>query len=179
MSYFNYFKKGAYDLKGDGNETLLTDLFTRIKIRDKALDVTTLYDKYDVPSGEKPEDIAFKHFGDSQYHWVILLTNNITDRYYGWPLSYQEFEQYVNDKYDNKPDATHHYERVQTSGRTTGQGPADYSHLIECQSTDEGAQSVSNWQYEDRIQDEKRQIKLLDPAFLQMFIEEFEKLTSE
>tara|TARA_B100000131_G_scaffold138035_1_gene134447 strand:+ start:69 stop:602 length:534 start_codon:yes stop_codon:yes gene_type:complete len=176
--YFSHFQKGYYDLKGDGNYKLLTDLFTRVKIRDKAFDVATLYDKYDVVSGEKPEDVAYKHFGNAQYHWVILLTNNITDRYYGWPLSNQEFESFLKDKYDN-PEAIHHYEKVQSSGRTTGQGPADYSHLIECQSTDVGAQAVSNREYEDRIQDEKRQIKLLDPAYLQIFVEEFEKLMSE
>ena len=51
--------------------------------------------------------------------------------------------------------------------------------LIECQSTDVGAQAVSNREYEDRLQDEKRQIKLLDPIYLQIFIEEFEKLMSE
>ena len=176
--YFSNLSQGYYDIKGDGNLKLLTDLFTRVKIRDKAFNVATLYDKYDVVSGEKPEDVAYRHFGNSQYHWVILLTNNITDRYYGWPLSEQEFEEYINNKYDNA-EAVHHYEKVQSSGRTTGQGPADYSHLIECQSTDVGAQSISNREYEDRLQDEKRQIKLLDPAYLQIFLEEFEKLTSE
>jgi len=178
MTYFNNFSQGLYDLRGDGNDKLLTDLFTRIKIRDKAFEVASLYDKYDVVSGETPEIISFRHFGDAQYHWVILLTNNITDRYYGWPLSFQEFEDFVNDKYDN-PDAVHHYEKLQSSGRTTGQGPSDYSHYIECLSTDVGAQAVTNRQYEDRLQDEKRQIKLLDPAYLQIFVEEFEKLVSE
>jgi len=175
MTYFSYFKKGLYDIKGDGNNRILTDIFTRIKIRDKAFTTSTLYDKYDVVSGDKPEDIAFLHFGDAQYHWVILLTNNITDRYYGWPLSLQDFEAYVNDKYDN-PDSIHHYEKTQSSGPQTGNGPSDYSHKIECLSTDVGAQSVSNREYEERLQDEKRQIKLLNPAYLQMFLEEFEKL---
>ena len=73
----------------------------------------------------------------------------------------------------------HNYEKIQSSGRITGQGPADYSHFIECLSTDIGAQAVTNRQYEDRIQDEIRQIKLLDPAYLQIFLEEFEKLVSE
>ena len=94
--YFSNLSQGYYDIKGDGNLKLLTDLFTRVKIRDKAFNVATLYDKYDVVSGEKPEDVAYRHFGNSQYHWVILLTNNITDRYYGWPLSEQEFEEYIN-----------------------------------------------------------------------------------
>ena len=176
--YFKNFEKGFYDLTGNGNEKIVTDLMTRVKVREKVINEISLYDKYDVPSGHKPEDIAYRHFGNSQYHWVILLTNNITDRYYGWPLSEQEFEEYLNNKYDNA-EAVHHYEKVQSSGRKESQGPADYSHLIECQSTDVGAQSISNRQYEDRLQDEKRQIKLLDPAYLQIFLEEFEKLTSE
>ena len=98
--YFSKFDKGFYDIKGDGNEKLVTDLMTRVKVREKILNESMLYDTYDVPSGEKPEDTAYKHFGSSQYHWVILLTNNITDRYYGWPLSYQDFESYITDKYD-------------------------------------------------------------------------------
>jgi hypothetical protein len=128
-----------------------------------------------VPSGEKPEDTAFKHFGSAQYHWVILLTNNITDRYYGWPLSEQDFEAYITDKYNN-PDAIHHYEITQSSGPQTGNGPDDYSHRIEVNSTEPGAQSVSNREYEQRLQDEKRSIKLLDPNYLQTFIQEFDIL---
>ena len=84
--YFRKFEKGFYDLKGNGNEKLVTDLMTRVKVRDKVINEISLYDKYDVPSGERPEDTAFKHFGSSQYHWVILLTNNITDVYYDWPM---------------------------------------------------------------------------------------------
>ena len=51
---------------------------TRVKVRNKVVDEISLYEKYDVPSGERPEDTAFKHFGSAKYHWVILLTNNIT-----------------------------------------------------------------------------------------------------
>jgi hypothetical protein len=173
--YFRNFTKGYYDIKGDGNEKLVTDLMTRVKVREKILDESMLYDTYDVPSGEKPEDTAFKHFGSAQYHWVILLTNNITDRYYGWPLSEQDFEAYITDKYDN-PDAIHHYEITQSSGPQTGNGPDDYSHKIEVNSTEPGAQSVSNREYEQRLQDEKRSIKLLDPNYLQTFIQEFDIL---
>ena len=176
--YFKNFQKGLYDIKGDGNKKLVTDLMTRVKVREKILDESALYDTYDVPSGEKPEDTAYKHFGSSQYHWVILLTNNITDRYYDWPLSEQDFETYVNDKYSN-PDAVHHYEITQSSGPQTGNGPDDYSHKVEVNSTEPGAQSVSNREYEQRLQDEKRTIKLLDPQFLGIFLQEFEKLITK
>ena len=176
--YFETFPKLLYDIDNTKNFKLVTDIFRRIKVREQLKTNAALFSTYDVPSGEQPETTSYKHFGTTDYFWIILLLNDITDRYYGWPLSFQEFESFIKDKYDN-PDAVHHYEKVQSSGRTTGQGPADYSHLIECQSTDVGAQAVSNREYEERIQDEKRQIKLLDPAYLQIFIEEFEKLTSE
>ena len=173
--YFSQFEQGYYDLKGDGNEKLVTDLMTRVKVREKIIDEASLYDNYDVPSGERPEDTAFKHFGSAQYHWVILMTNNITDAFYEWPMSEQNFEAFLKDKYTN-PDAIHHYETTQSSGKTKANGPEDYSYLIEVNSDAAGAQSVSNRQYEQRIQDEKRQINLLNPSYLNTFIEEFNKL---
>ena len=148
---------------------------TRVKVRDKILNEAMLYDSYDVPSGERPEDTAFKHFGSSQYHWVILLTNNMTDSYYDWPLSEQDFESHITDKYTN-PDAIHHYEITQSSGPQTGSGPDDYTHKIEVNSDTVGAQSVSNREYEQRLQDDKRSIKLLSPNYLQTLIEEFNNL---
>jgi len=89
--YFKNFEKGFYDLTGNGNEKIVTDLMTRVKVREKVINEISLYDKYDVPSGERPEDTAFKHFGSAQYHWVVLLTNNITDAFYDWPMSEQDF----------------------------------------------------------------------------------------
>ena len=176
--YFNKFSQGLYDLKGDGNDKLLTDLFTRVKARDKILDVANLFDKYDVPNGETPEITAYKHFGDTKYHWVIMLTNNVQDRYYDWPLSYQAFEEFIKDKYSN-PEAIHHYEITQSSGKTKGDGPDDYSHKIEVNSDTTGAVSISNREFEQREQDRISRIKLLNPVFLPMIIEEFERLMNE
>ena len=173
--YFNKFPKGNYDLKGDGKFKLVTDIMRRVKVRSKIVDEASLYDKYDVPSGEKPKDTAFKHFGDAELHWVILLTNNVTDRYYDWPLSFQDFEAFVKDKYAN-PDGIHHYEVTRSSGKTTGNGPDDYSHKIEVNSDASGAQSVSNREFEQRLQDSKRSINLLNPQYLTTFIEEFNNL---
>ena len=173
--YFRQFTKGYYDLNNNGNEKLVTDLMTRVKVREKVINEISLYDKYDVPSGERPEDTAFKHFGSAKYHWVILLTNNITDAYYDWPMKEQDFETFIRDKYSN-PDAIHHYEVTTSSGKTTGNGPDDYSHKIEVNSDASGAQSVSNREYEQRLQDEKRSIKLLNPAYLTTFVQEFNNL---
>ena len=172
---FSKFEKGFYDLKGDGNDKVVSDLMTRVKVRSKVIDEASLYDKYDVPSGERPEDTAFKHFGSAQYHWVVLLTNNITDAYYGWPMSEQAFETFIREKYTN-PDGIHHYEITKSSGKTTASGPNDYSHKIEVNSDATGAQSVSNREFEQGLQDEKRSINLLNPSYLPIFLDEFNDL---
>ena len=175
--YFSYFPKGTYDIRNDGNEKVVTDLMVRVKVRSKVLNESMLYDLYDIPEGETPELTALKHFGNSNYHWVILLTNDITDRYYGWPLTTYEFENYLNEKYTN-PDSIHHYEITQSSGKTKGDGPSDYSHKIIVNSTEPGAVAISNRQYEERLQDQKRQIKLLNAAYLPILLDEFANLVN-
>ena len=92
--YFSFFPKLAYDLSGDKTDNLVTDLFNRVKVREKILNQLTLYSTYDVVDGDTPESLAYKYYGSTQYHWVILLINNITDRYYDWPLTIEQFETY-------------------------------------------------------------------------------------
>ena len=173
--YFSKFPKILYDLKQDGTSKVVTDIFRRIKVREKIKDNISLLDKYDVGEGETPETVAFKVYGDTSYFWIICLMNNIVNRYYDWPLPEFAFQQYVADKYSN-PDGIHHYEITQSSGKQTGDGPADYSHKLEVNSDTAGAQSVSNIEYERRLQDEKRQIRILLPQYLPAFEDEFLKL---
>ena len=174
--YFSRFPKLEYSSTGSTTDAkIVTHLLRRVAIRQSLDDDMKLMDDYFVKEGETPENVAHKHFGSAKFHWVILLTNNITDRYYGWPLSIQEFEKYIYDKYDN-PEAVHHYEKVQSSGSTTQDGPGNFNHVIEVNSDDADGQSVSNYEYEQRLQDQKRQIKLLDKAYLNTFVEEFERL---
>ena len=167
-----------YDVKNNGNYKLLPDILRRVKQRNAIKSGQFIFDTYDVKNGEKPEDIAYKWFGDAQLHWVILMTNDVTDRYYQWPMNDAQFEEFIADKYSN-PDAVHHYEVTKDSGRTTGQGPNDYSHLVEVNSDTDNAISISNREYEERIQDKNRSIRLLNQRFLSDFIEEFDKLIKE
>ena len=169
----------SYDIKGNKIRKLLPDILRRVKLRATIKSGGMLFEKYDVKEGEKPEDIAFKWFGDAELHWVILMTNNITDRYYDWPLNQVQFAEFLTDKYGDNVDAVHHYEVTKDSGRTTSNGPSDYSHLVEVNSDTDNAISISNRQYEEREQDKKRQIQLLNKSFLGDFIAEFDKLISE
>ena len=179
MSYFSKFPLLAYDIKGDKVRKLLPDILRRVKLRSTIKSGGMLFDTYDVKNGEKPEDIAFKWFGDAELHWIILMTNNVTDRYYGWPLNQVQFAEFLTDKYGDNVDAVHHYEVTKDSGRTTSNGPSDYSYLVEVNSDTDNAISISNRQYEERDQDKKRQIQLLNKSFLGDFIAEFDKLISE
>ena len=178
MSYFSKFPMMIYDMKNNGNFKLLPDILRRVKQRNAIKSGQFIFDTYDVKNGEKPEDIAYKWFGDAQLHWVILMTNDITDRYYQWPMNDAQFEEFIADKYSN-PDAVHHYEITKSSGRTTGQGPNDYSHLVEVNSDTDNAISISNREYEERVQDKNRSIRLLNQRFLSDFLEEFDKLIKE
>jgi hypothetical protein len=177
MSYFSRFPKLAYDITNTNNWRLVPDILRRVKQRASIKAGQFLFDNYDVKEGEKPEDIAFKWFGDAQLHWVILMTNDITDRYYQWPMNQPQFQEFMTDKYDvGNEDTIHHYEIARSSGRTTGQGPNDYSYLVECNSDEVGAIPVTNREYEQRIQDKNRSIRLLNQRHLAEFIEEFDNL---
>jgi len=180
MSYFSKFPMMIYDIKGDKVRKLLPDILRRVKLRALTKSGGMLFDKYDVKEGEKPEDVAYKWFGDAELHWVILMTNNVTDRYYGWPMNSVQFAEFLTDKYGaGNEDAIHHYEVTQDSGRTTSKGPSDYSHKVEVNSDTDNASSISNREYEERDQDKKRQIQLLNKSLLGDFVAEFDRLIAE
>ena len=111
--------------------------------------------------------VAQNLYGDSTYHWIILLFNQITNTYYDWPLSRKNFQKYVIDKYSN-PDAVHHYEVSQSSG-------GDWVK-IKVESYVAGAVAVTNLEYEAALQDIKREIRILQRRFLGRFTQEFGNL---
>ena len=170
----------VYDMKNNNNYKLLPDILRRVKLRSTIKSGGMLFDRYDVKEGEKPEDVAYKWFGDAELHWVILMTNNVTDRYYQWPMNQVQFAEFLTDKYGaGNEDAIHHYEVTRDSGRTTGKGPSDYSHKVEVNSDADNASSISNREYEEREQDKRRQIQLLNKSLLGDFVAEFDRLIAE
>jgi hypothetical protein len=174
MPYFSRFPMMTYDIAGDKNYKLLPDILRRVKLRSGLRSGAFMFDKYDVKDGERPEDVAFKWFGDAEYHWVILMTNNITDRYYQWPLSQPQFHEHLTDKYGaGSEDDVHHYEIPQSSGKTSSR---DYSHMVEVNSDVDNVSIITNREYEQRKQDEYRQIRLLSKRYLKAFVNEFESL---
>ena len=178
--YFNNFPLIPYDSVGNGEFKLVTNLLKRVAIRTKVKNNASLYDTYTVKNGETPESIADKLYDDPELHWIVLMVNDITDRYHQWPMLEQQFNTFVEEKYSN-PDGVHHYEISQSSGDDTTKievynNSALYSGDTDFYST---SSTVTNREYEEREQDKKRQIKLLDPAFLDQFVEEYKVLMGE
>ena len=165
--YFNDFPTIDYDCTGDGTTEKIQDITTRVAVRKWIREIGPLFSKYDVSDGETPEMVAATVYGNVNNHWVVLIFNEITNTYYGWPLSRRKFDAFVNNKYAN-PNATHHYEITQSSGNQTKK--------IKVMSTVTGATAVTNIEYEQAIQDNKKQIRLLKPTYLGQFKAEFLEL---
>ena len=171
--YFANFPLIPYDSIGNGEFKVVTNLLRRVAIRSKVRTNTMIFDTYDVKEGETPEMLADKLYGSSEYHWIILYCNNVTDRYHQWPKNQNQFLAYINDKYSDV-DATHHYEISQESGNTKkkidiGTDNTDYPT----------ATAITNYEYEQEVQDNKRKIRLLDPSYISDFVEEFKMLMKE
>ena len=176
--YFSQFPAIVYDSVGNGDYKVVTHLLKRVAIHSKAKSVAGLYDTYDVRNGETPEMIAHKYYDDAEYHWVILLVNNITDRYHQWPMNTRQFLAHLAERYDNV-NAVHHYEIYQKSGDTSVKINIGTSNIDVNGNTIADATLVTNREYEEEKQDVLRKIRLLDPEYLEQFVEEFERLVSE
>lgn len=156
--YFDFFPQTYYTLDNGNSVQVVTNIFLRAIVNEQTRNNLTIYDKYDIQDGETPDIVAHKFYGYSGLHWLILHVNEILDPRFGWPLSNYGLTEYVNSKYDD-PQDIHHYE--DTDGR-----------IVE--STYSGQKvPISNFTYEDRINESKRQIRMLKPEFVNKVVTEF------
>ena len=184
--YFANFPLIVYDSVGNGDFKIVTNLLKRVAVRTKVRTNTLLYDTYDVKEGETPEMIADKLYNDPQLHWIVLLLNDITDRYHQWPMSTPQFLAFINDKYVNADgtsnvDGVHHYEIAQDSGDTKTKIEVYKNSALYTGDSDfyASASIVTNFEYEENEQDDKRKIRLLDPSYIDQFVTEFKSLIKE
>tara|TARA_Y100001973_G_C5183806_1_gene326533 strand:- start:71 stop:604 length:534 start_codon:yes stop_codon:yes gene_type:complete len=173
--YFESFPTIFYDANGDGTVKDVKNLLRRVGLRAVVRSNVLLFDTYEVKEGETPEIIAHKLYGDSNLHWIILMINEITDRYHQWPMTVPQFLDFINDKYDN-PDGIHHYETTQSSGDTKVKIEV-INEVDEDAFT--GLVPITNREYEEDRQDKLRSIRLIDPKFIGQFVAEFQTLMKE
>ena len=184
--YFKNFPTIIYDAVGNGEFKDVKNLLRRVGVRAKVKANTLFYDTYDVKEGETPESIADKLYDDPELHWIVLLVNDVTDRYHQWPMNYSQFNQFIADKYlrsdgTSNVDGTHHYELAQSSGNTDTKIEVYNNSALYTGDDDSysNATVITNREYEEQQQEIKRKIRLLDPQYVQQFIEEYETLMKE
>ena len=167
------------------------NLFKRTKISQTIFDDLTYFTKYQIIADERPDNIAYKIYGDSNLDWMVMLANNVTNLQNEWPLEEQSFYRFLINKYGSEAgiESVHHYETQKVIDSKEKvivpkglEVPSNYSvtfldsgtrtEQIRTNITDE----ITNRQYEEKIQDEKRNIFLIKPKFTGLILEEMERV---
>jgi hypothetical protein len=161
--YFEKFPTFFYDFEIDSKKErvtyAITDITRNIRFRRDVLANITVFDSYIISNGETPEMLAEKFYGDPNYHWVIMLANQRYDYRADWLLDTNTLEKYVVEKYTN-PYGIHHYEADNLVVSS------DYPN----------AQPVTNFEYEDKINESKRVIKIVSPELLDVVLRNFDEM---
>jgi hypothetical protein len=155
--YFERFPFTFFSLDDRQSVQLVKNIFLRLSISEELKNNYSLYDEYDILDGETPEILADKMYGGSNFHWIILHMNDILDPRFDWPLTSFQLKKYCEGKYDNI-DAIHHYENAD------GQWVNSNYPL---------ATPISNFAYEEVLNEQKRRIKLLKPQYVEAVSREF------
>lgn len=200
--FFDQFPKVLYDTEGtrSGSYDVLTNIFVRIGIFADIKNNNGVYYPYLVQEGDTPEMIADKYYGDSQFHWVVLMMNDIVDPFYDWPLDSGPFNKYITTKYgstDTAQSQIHHYEkqivRLDSASQvsTTSKMVIDANTYTELASSTFNTYDLSNgttvqetvtknavtcWTWELEQNENKRSIKLLKKEYIEQVKQQFESI---
>lgn len=161
------------------------NLFRRVKLRDDLGKAITIFDKYEIVDGGRPDTIADELYNNPEYDWIVLITANITNYHDQWPLSDRDLYNYAEDKYGTELNAIRFYETKEikdSSGRLllpSGK-VVDSSYRIPDPSNNKvdlnPTVGITNYEYEVRKNNTKRSISLLRPEYLQLFLNEMRKI---
>lgn len=163
--YFNMFPKILYTLDDGSSAQVIQDVTRRIILSPELKNNNSLYDLYDVRDGETPELVADRFYKNPMYHWVVLHANDIIDPRFDWPLSQVNLIEYCKTKYgSDNVYSTHHF--------IDGNGYEVNSDAV-------GATSISNFGYEDSLNESKRRIKVIKSEVVAEIINSFESLINE
>ena len=185
-SYFRQLPNLDYpSLRNDRNSAydyqVVKNIFKRAVLRDDIFDEVTAFTKYSVQGDERPDQVAYQFYNDSGLDWVILATNNIVHVRDEWPMGNQDFLTYLNAKYTEAQLANiHHYETkiirdssgtlIQPEGKTV---PAGYTvNFLDNGSlrSESSLTSFSFLEHETNLNDAKRNIDILRPELLDVFL---------
>jgi hypothetical protein len=196
MTYFTNFADILYEsqfteVKGSNDYVRAKNLFRRAKIRDDLFKAAVAFTKYKVIGEDRPDQVAEEIYGSSQFDWVVLLSNNMINVRSEWPLSDSEIDDYINRKYTPQEKILpHHYETttvldsrgklIVPAGKFVDSNfsVSYFDDLLDAPRTVYPVKEVSNFEYEIKLNEDKRNIYVLRPRFLQTVISDMEEIMS-
>ena len=178
-NYFRNIPKVKYDINGaEPNKYLnVTNIMKRISFKPSVIEDISDYYPYRVKDGERPDILSHQKYGTVAYAYLIMLINDIYDPLFDWPLTSQQFEKYLTSKYGSVSSAMgttkYYYQIVRAEVARTGTSeriPAvkfivDQTTYDALGTGDRTTQSQYEW--EDELNDNKRDIKLIDASLIQ------------
>ena len=198
-NYFNYIPDFAYPSRLPdakiSDYIVVKNLFKRGKLREDIYQNIAFFTKYEIIGNDRPDNVAAEVYGDSDLDWVVLISNNIVNVQSEWPLLQNDFDRFMLDKYGTyeKMNDIHHYETKEVKN-TAGavivpeglQVPSDYSVTYYdwyargeiTKLSSDIVVSVTNYEYEEKIENEKRNIFLLKAAYLNIIKDDMKEMMS-
>ena len=175
-----------------GDYILVKNLFKRGALESDILENLSFHTKYEIRGDDRPDNVAFDVYGNSNLDWLILLCNNIINIPNEWPMLQNDFDQFLLDKYGTyeKLNSTHHYETQEVKNNNNDvvivpkglQCESDYT--VTYFNSNTGRQEtilsadctteVTNYTYEERIENKKRDIYVLKPRYLSVIQDDME-----
>jgi|TARA_A100001515_G_scaffold94589_1_gene75734 nicotinamide riboside kinase len=168
------------------------NLFKKGFIREDIFQDTTFFTKYTINGDDRPDNVAFKVYGDSTFDWIVLQSNNIINIQTEWPLSQNDFDRYALDKYGDYNtlfNGVHHYETLEVKNsngvvilESGKQVPQDFSityfdiKLGQYITASNATVAVTNYEYENIIQENKRNIFLLKNNYIPVVLNDMENI---
>ena len=189
MSYFRELPNLEYQSflssrKGSDDYLLVKNIFRRVKLRDDLQNVFTIFNKYQIQEGARPDTVAEELYGSSQYDWVVLIGAGIINVRNEWPLSDRDIYRYSEQLYGNDLNDVHHYETKEVKD-SRGRLILPAGKIVDSTFTIPNPNitiqtlnpvvGISNYEYEVRKNNKKRDMYILKPAYLQQVINDTRK----
>jgi len=161
------------------------NIFRRAKIRDDLQNNFTVFDKFQIPEGARPDTVAEALYGSAQFDWVVLTTAGIINVRSEWPLSNRDLYNYAYSKYGESLNSVRFYETTKvkdSSGRLIlpAGKVVDSDFTIpkpgEPTATLNPVLGINNFEYETRLNEEKRSIFVLREGYLQEFLNDMREI---
>jgi hypothetical protein len=175
-----------------GDYVRVKNLFKKGKIREDIFQNVAFFEKYKIVGDDRPDNVAFEVYDDSSLDWVILLSNNILNIQSEWPLPQTDFDRFVLDKYGDYNtlyNGIHHYETIEvknTQGVTivptglqvdSSYSVSYYDFFTDLQvTTGNLATPITNYEYEEKVENDKRNIFILKSRYLNIVFDDMEEI---